>query len=857
MEGRLFGAPAISDDGRVIFGSFNNSVYFLNAADGSLWWEFKTGGNVWSSPALDAEHIVYIGSDDGNVYALDYLNKVKKWAYSRGAYGRFDQCSAPLLGANGDLFIGAHNKVLCLNRTDGGFKWAYDAKSEIKTFPAMGADGTLYVTTWDGRLLALWTDSTNGLYPVAWPKYGHDSRNSELFTPSGPAILTQPADQFVAVGDTAAFSVTVAPGNAVTCQWRFNDTPIDGATGDKLTLTQVRRDQQGVYAVWVSNDRGTTKSASARLTVNTPPTLSPIADLQGAEGQLISAPMAATDIDGQTLRYRFDVNPPSGATIDPNTGRFAWTPGEAQGPGVYPVAIVVSDNGTPSLSATQTFTVAVSEVNVAPRLAAIADQQVNEGSTLTLDFSATDADLPTNQLRFSLSIDAPGGAILDKDSGVFTWTPTVAQSPGTYPITVQVADDGVPPLSDARTFTVTVAQTTQAPAIVSPPQALVVTNGATAVFRVTATGTAPLQYQWFRNGNPISGATIPELTISPAQTSDASLYTVTVTNLRGTQKSAAAGLIINTPPTAVGQSIVTDEDVPLAILLTGGDPDGDTLNYQLASRPTHGKLTGKSPNLVYTPDTNYFGTDSFAFSVNDGWVDSAPVLIAITVKPVNDAPVMAPIADLTVNENELLRCMVTATDVDAGDVLAYRLAPNSPTGAKLDAVTGEFTWTPTEAQGPSTNKITVTATDLGGLSATQTFTVIVREVNSAAVLADIPSQTVKQGDTLRLQAVATDPDWPTNRLTFSLGPGFPAGVQIDAASGEILWTVAASQSPGANRVTVIVTDDGVPAYADTNSFLVVVNLLITPPVILTGPQSQTVVEGATVSFGVEATGDAP
>ena len=1130
-EGRLYGAPAITDDGRVIFGSFNNSVYFLNTADGGVWWEFKTGGSVWSTPALDAQHIVYVGSDDGNVYALDYLNKVKKWAYSRGAYGRWDQCSAPLLGANGDLFIGAHTKVVCLNRADGAFKWAYDAKSEIKTSPAIGADGTLYVTTWDGRLLALWTDATKGLYPAAWPKYGHDSRNSGLFTPSGPTLITQPAQQFVAVGDTAVFGVTVAPGSEVTYQWRFNDTPIDEATGPELILTSVRKDQQGSYGVWVSNDRGTTKSASALLTVNSRPTVSPLAHLDAPEGVPTSASLTATDIDGQTLRYRFEGDVPSGAVIDANSGRFSWTPDEAQGPGVYPLAIVVSDSGTPSLSATQILTVAVSEVNVAPRLAAIADQQVNEGSTLTLSVVATDADVPANRLTYQLSSGAPAGAVFDPDSGVFAWTPSVAQSPGAYPITVQVIDDGMPALSDARTFTVAVAQITQAPAITSPPQKLVVTNGATAVFRVAATGTAPLQYQWFLDGHPIPGATDPELTITPVQTRDTGLYTVTVTNLRGTQTSAAAGLTINTPPTAVSQSLSTDEDVPLPVVLTGGDPDGDSLNYQLASRPTHGiitgtspnlvytpetnyfgpdsfsftandgwvdsapaliaitvkpvndapvmanmpsqtvtegatvvvqaiatdadlptnrlsfslegsipagayldaltgrftwmpsaaqapstnaitlrvsddgappmssavtflvfveksvmpptivtqpgdltvglgdratfrvevsgtapfayqwlwnqqplpgetndtlvlgsvtasqagsyavqatnprgsatssnallrinsppvalpqslvvdedaalsillggtdpngdalsyqlasrpthgTLTGKSPDLVYTPETNYFGSDSFSFTVNDGWGDSAPALIAITVKPVNDAPVMAPVDDKTIAETQLLKFSVAATDVDADQTLTYALGSGAPAGAAIDPAKGEFTWTPTEAQGPSTNRISIVASDHGSpsLSTTRSFWVWVTEVNTAPTLQPIPSQTVNQGDTLRLKAVATDDDLPPNRLTFLLGPGFPAGVRIDATSGEILWSLAADESPVTHRVTVIVTDDGVPAYSASNSFTVVVNQLIKPPVILTGPQSQTVLEGAAAAFAVAATGDAP
>ena len=854
----MSGAPALSPNGLVIFGWFDHAVYALNTDTGALLWKFPGAGGFWSSPAIDSDGVAYIGCDDGNLFAIDTQTGKQKWKFKRGGYWDGAQCSSPVLGENGELYVGEFSGIVCLDRITGGLKWKYATPGTVFATPALGANGTLYVPVWNGkRIQALGTASTNGLYASAWPRHGRDSQNTGRLLPSGPAILTQPVSQFVAVGDTATFSVTVAPGSAVTYQWRFNDAPIDGAIGGQLTLTSVRKDQQGSYVVWVSNDRATTKSARALLTVNSPPTLSPLAHVDAPEEVAASATIAATDAEGQTLRYRFEGAAPPGAAIDANSGRFSWTPDEAQGPGVYPLTVVVSDSGTPSLSATQILTVAVSEVNVAPRLAAVTDQPVNEGSTLTLSLAATDADFPTNRLSFSLSSGAPAGAMLDQNTGVFTWTPSVAQSPGTYPITVQVADDGVPPLSDPRTFTVTVAQTTQAPAITSPPQKLVVTNGATAVFRVTATGTAPLQYQWFLDGHPLPEAIAPELTIAPVQTRDAGLYTVTVTNLRGTQTSAAAGLTINTPPAAAGQSPSTDEDVPLTILLTGSDPDGDSLNYQLASRPTHGKLTGKSPNLVYTPDTNYFGADSFSFSVNDGWVDSAQALIEITVKPVNDAPMMAPIADLSVNENELLRYVVTATDVDAGDVLAYRLAPDAPTGANIDAVSGEFTWTPGEAQSPSTHRITVTATDLGGLSATQTLTVIVREVNSAPVLVVISDQQVNEGSTLTLNLSATDADVPTNRLSFSLSSGEPAGAILDKDSGVFTWTPSVAQSPGTYPITVQVADDGVPPLSDPRTFMVTVAQTTQAPAIVSPPQALVVTHGATAVFHVTATGTAP
>ncbi|MBI4323715.1 MAG: hypothetical protein HY674_00455, partial [Chloroflexi bacterium] len=94
-------------------------------------------------------------------------------------------------------------------------------------------------------------------------------------------------------------------------------------------------------------------------------------------------------------------------------------------------------------------------VNTAPVLAAIGNQTINEGATLTLTASATDADSPANTLTYSL-VSPPAGATINPLTGVFSWTPTTAQSPSTNTITVKVMDNGSPSLSDTKSFTVVV-----------------------------------------------------------------------------------------------------------------------------------------------------------------------------------------------------------------------------------------------------------------------------------------------------------------------------------------------------------------------------------------------------------------
>jgi len=136
------------------------------------------------------------------------------------------------------------------------------------------------------------------------------------------------------------------------------------------------------------------------------------------------------------------------------SGTLSWTPTEAQGPSINSVAVYVTDNGNPSLSATQSFTVAVQEVNTAPQLSPVSDQTVSPAQLLSLTFSASDSDLPANTLTFSLDA-APSGASVSA-GGQFTWTPTFEQAGTTNTVTVRVTDNGSPALSATRSFAVIV-----------------------------------------------------------------------------------------------------------------------------------------------------------------------------------------------------------------------------------------------------------------------------------------------------------------------------------------------------------------------------------------------------------------
>ncbi len=110
-------------------------------------------------------------------------------------------------------------------------------------------------------------------------------------------------------------------------------------------------------------------------------------------------------------------------------------------------------------------------------------------------------------------------------------------------------------------------------------------------------------------------------------------YSVT-DNIGGTNSSIITVQVTNAPPIANPQSIVTAENTPVLITLTGTDPNNLPFVYAIVAGPANGALSGLDANtgsVTYQPGTNYSGADSFTFRVSDGQLDSAPATVSITV----------------------------------------------------------------------------------------------------------------------------------------------------------------------------------------------------------------------------------
>ncbi|MDB6040800.1 MAG: wapA 2, partial [Verrucomicrobiales bacterium] len=219
----------------------------------------------------------------------------------------------------------------------------------------------------------------------------------------------------------------------------------------------------------------------------------------------------------------------------------------------------------------------------------------------------------------------------------------------------------------------------------------------------------------------------------------------------------------------------------------------------------------------------------------------------------NQPPVLTVPADQVVAEGMLLSQTITATDPDVGQTLEFSLGLDAPAGAAIDPISGHFTWTPTEEQGPGNYSIAVRVTDNGtpARSATKRFNVSVTEVNRSPSLAPIDDFGIDEGILFSFTATAIDPDVPGNQLSFTLLPGAPDGAAIDSATGLFSWTPLESQGPGVYPITIQVSDNGVPVASDIKSFQITVREVNNPPVLAV-IEPQSVDEGQLLNFTATA-----
>jgi VCBS repeat-containing protein len=245
---------------------------------------------------------------------------------------------------------------------------------------------------------------------------------------------------------------------------------------------------------------------------------------------------------------------------------------------------------------------------------------------------------------------------------------------------------------------------------------------------------------------------------------------------------------VNDPPLANAQSVSTNEDTQLPVTLTGGDADGDSLNFAVIDGPSNGILTGTAPNLIYIPDHDIFGDDTFTFTVSDGTAPPVPAVITIHVDAVNDPP-LANAQSVSTNEDTPLPITLTGGDVDDND-LAF-LVIDGPSNGTLGGTAPNLTYTPRrDYHGP--DSLTFTVSDGKSAPVAAVVSITVNEIGGTPFAEWLASRQLVAGP-----AEDSDGDSIGNAIEYVIG-----GDPLDAMDAAFLPSATVtSENPPQLRFT--------------------------------------------------------
>jgi len=400
-------------------------------------------------------------------------------------------------------------------------------------------------------------------------------------------------------------------------------------------------------------------------------------------------------------------------------------------------------------------------------------------------FSAGPAISATGELTFTPALNAVGTALVEvyaQDNGGTNYAGIDRSAVKRFKITVTAENDA--PVATAQTVA-----------------AVENTSKAITLSGFDAEGSA-LTYTLVRQ--PTKGTlsgTLPNLVYTPSTNANgADNFTFKVSD--GTLESGMATVTIvvaavNDLPVVSGQSVTTDEDAPVAITLSGTDGDGDTLTFEVVAGPTKGELTGTAPNLVYVPNSDVSGTDSFTYKANDGTGDSGLATVSITVASVNDAPVAG---TLSVKTDEDTTAMITLQGFDPeGATLTYAVV-RQPANGVVSGEGANMEYVP-NADFNGKDSFTYKVSDGALESSAVTVAITVTSIADGPVAL---TQTVKvvQGNSVAMTLKAYDGDNDT--LTYTLASQPKQGTLSGTAPN--LVYKANANAKGTDSITYRVND---------------------------------------------------
>lgn len=434
-----------------------------------------------------------------------------------------------------------------------------------------------------------------------------------------PDNLTPHWYNFLYDGSTGA----VINGNEITLYF------IDGARGDDDLLRDGIITDPGAPAVTPN------KVPAAQADVST---------VDEDNGVTIDVLANDTDGDGDTLTIA-QVTEPANGSVTIVSGTVEYTPDENfNGQDSFSYLVTDGNGGTTST----TVTVTVTSVNDAP-VATDDTFTTDEDTRLRItSLLSNDFDVENDALVLSLVIAADKGLVARSPDGTVTYTPPENFN-GVDTFTYTVSDGQVD--SAPARVTINVTDINDAPLVVSDVAALEVGQSSVSIDVLANDSDVDSDTLTVTE---VGAATHGTATIQPDGTvlyqpgptfrnTDSFTYTVS-DNEGGTSTGTVTIALGAAAPIAESDEGTVDEDSPVLIpvLANDTDPNGDTLTVITVSDPANGTAAiDNDGNVVYTPNADFFGTDTFTYDVTDGGIITTAT-VTVTINPVNDAPRFTP-----------------------------------------------------------------------------------------------------------------------------------------------------------------------------------------------------------------------